>query len=71
MTPGPVLAEIEKFIRRNAIPVTLFGRLAMRDPRFVLDLRDGRQPRPATRARVQEFMRDWQQSSMGRKGMAE
>ncbi|WP_366810008.1 hypothetical protein [Sphingomonas sp.] len=36
---------------------TKFGRLAVNDPRFVLDLRMGREPRAATAARVLGFIR--------------
>ncbi|MEP0391545.1 MAG: hypothetical protein ABJ205_13070 [Erythrobacter sp.] len=35
---------------------TKFGRLAAHDPRFVLDLRMGRIPRPATEKRTLEWM---------------
>jgi len=38
------------------MPATKFGRLAAHDPRFVLDLRNGREPRSATRSRVEHFM---------------
>lgn len=50
--------EIEKFLQRTGMPATKFGRLAVNDPRFVLDLRNGREPRPATAARVIGFIRD-------------
>lgn len=54
-----VLMQIERFLRRTNMPPTLFGRLAVRDPRFVLDLRMGREPRAATAARVAAFMAAW------------
>ncbi len=38
------------------MPATKFGRLATHDPRFVLDLRNGRLPRPLTEQRVEHFM---------------
>lgn len=42
MDANPILAEIEGFLAEvNMLPRT-FGRLAMRDPRFVFDLRRGR-----------------------------
>lgn len=47
---------IEKFLRRHAMPATKFGRLAAQDPRFVLDLRMGREPRGMTEARIQGFI---------------
>lgn len=48
--------KIEKFLRDNGMAATKFGRLATHDPRFVLDLRNGRSPRSATKARVEHFM---------------
>jgi hypothetical protein len=51
-----LLKEVEKFLRRTDIPPTRFGRIAMGDPRFVFDLRKGRDPRPRTIARVIAFL---------------
>ncbi len=48
--------EVEQFLRRTGMPATKFGRLAVNDPRFVLDLRLGREPRPHTSARVIDFI---------------
>lgn len=48
--------EVEKFLRRTGMPATKFGRLAVNDPRFVLDLRLGREPRSHTAARVIDFI---------------
>ncbi|QDZ06554.1 hypothetical protein FPZ24_02930 [Sphingomonas panacisoli] len=48
--------EVEKFLRRTGMPATKFGRLAVNDPRFVLDLRMGREPRSHTAARVIRFI---------------
>lgn len=48
--------EVEKFLRRTGMPATKFGRLAVNDPRFVLDLRMGREPRSHTAARVISFI---------------
>ena len=44
-----LLRKIEVFLRRTGMPPTKFGRLATHDPRFVLDLRNGRTPRGRTR----------------------
>lgn len=44
--------RIELFLKRSRISPTRFGRLALRDPRFLDDLRAGRRPRPQTVARV-------------------
>ncbi len=38
------------------MPATKFGRLAAHDPRFVLDLRMGREPRGMTEARINGFI---------------
>jgi hypothetical protein len=51
-----LLREVEKFLRQNDTPPTRFGREAMGDPRFVFDLRNGRDPRPQTVARVRAFL---------------
>ena len=48
--------RIERFLQRTGMPATKFGRLAVNDPRFVLDLRNGREPRPHTTARVIDFI---------------
>ena len=51
-----LIRSIEKFLSRHDMPPTKFGRLAAHDPRFVLDLRLGREPRSATEARIRGFM---------------
>ena len=51
-----LLREVEKFLRQNDTPPTRFGRIVMGDPRFVFDLRNGRDPRPRTVARVLAFL---------------
>lgn len=55
-----LLREIEKYLRRFQIAPTRFGRDAVGDPRFVFDLRNGREPRPGTVARVRHFLEDAQ-----------
>ena len=52
----PLIMIVEKFLREFDLPATKFGRLSVRDPRFVLDLRMGREPRSRTRCRVEHFM---------------
>jgi len=52
-----LIREVERFLRRHDMPATKFGRLAARDPRFVLDLRMGRIPRTATEARTRAWMK--------------
>ncbi len=51
-----LIRSIEKFLRQHDMAATKFGRLAARDPRFVLDLRNGRIPRERTAQRVNDFM---------------
>jgi hypothetical protein len=51
-----LLFEIDRFLRRTAMPATKFGRLAVQDPRLVHDLRRGRQPGRRMTARVQAFI---------------
>ncbi len=51
-----LLREVEKFLRRCDVPPTRFGRDAVGDPRFVFDLRNGRDPRPVTVARVIAYL---------------
>lgn len=51
-----LIRRIEKFLATTGMAATLFGRLAVRDPRFVLDLRMGREPRARTASRVEHFM---------------
>ena len=48
--------RVERFLKRNGIPPTRFGRQAARDPRLVFDLRQGRQPRPGTVRRLNAYL---------------
>ncbi|WP_144095312.1 hypothetical protein [Croceicoccus sediminis] len=54
-----LLREIEKFLRRTGMPATKFGRLSVRDPRLVLDMRNGREPRRRMVIRVEHFMNNY------------
>ena len=51
-----LLREVEKFLRQSDVAPTRFGRDAVGDPRFVFDLRNGRDPRPSTVARVRAYL---------------
>jgi hypothetical protein len=53
-----LLREVEKFLRQSELAPTRFGREVVGDPRFVFDLRNGRDPRPRTIARVLDYMRE-------------
>ena len=57
-----LIRKIEKFLRRTGMPVTKFGRLAVQDPRFVIDLRNGRIPRSRTESRIEHFMNDFSEA---------
>jgi hypothetical protein len=54
-----LLRQIERFLRTTAMPSARFGRLAAGDPRFVYDLRNGREPRGSTAERVERFMTEY------------
>lgn len=58
-----LIRKIEKFLRDTGMPATKFGRLATHDPRFVLDLRNGRSPRSHTEKRVEHFMNTYGEQS--------
>ena len=51
-----LLLTVERHLRRQAVTPSRFGRDVAGDPRFVFDLRRGREPRPATQARVLAFI---------------
>jgi 2,4-dienoyl-CoA reductase-like NADH-dependent reductase (Old Yellow Enzyme family) len=51
-----LLDLIEKHLKRHRMPPTRFGREAVGDPRFVFDLREGREPRSATVRRVAAYL---------------
>lgn len=52
-----LLAEIRRYLDRTGLAETTFGRRAVNDPRLVGDLRRGRVPGPALRARIEAVMR--------------
>ena len=51
-----LLREVEIFLRHNDTAPTRFGREVVGDPRFVFDLRKGRDPRPRTIKRVRDYL---------------
>jgi hypothetical protein len=55
----PLLRKIEIFLNEFHMPWTKFGRLSVRDPRFVQDLRNGRQPGRTVSERAERFMSLW------------
>lgn len=52
----PLLKEVEYFLSATNMNATQFGKEALHDPRFVHDLRNGRDPRSRTVAIVRRFM---------------
>ena len=44
-----LLRIITRHLERTGTPETLFGRIVLKDPRFVSDLRNGREPGPRRR----------------------
>ena len=58
-TPTPqsqMLSTIERFLAETRMSATAFGRLALRDPRFVFDLRKGRDCLSQTQSRALAFI---------------
>jgi hypothetical protein len=51
-----LLLIVERHLRRSAKAPSRFGRDVAGDPRFVFDLRRGREPRAATRKKVLAFI---------------
>ena len=51
-----LLREVENFLRNTKVPPARFGREVMGDPRFVFDLRNGREPRARTVERIRKFL---------------
>ena len=51
-----LLPRIERYLKLTRTPPARFGRQAVGDPCFVFDLRDGRDPRERTVARVNAYL---------------
>ncbi|MFA5989958.1 MAG: hypothetical protein WC803_10180 [Sphingomonas sp.] len=51
-----VLREVERYLTRTKMAPTRFGRNVVNDPRLVLDMRNGREPRARTTARIRAFI---------------
>lgn len=60
-----LLTHVERYLRKSGVSATRLGREAVRDPRFVHDLRNGREPRASTTHRVLAWM-DVQDQEAGR-----
>lgn len=51
-----LIDEIAAFLERAQLSETTFGRLALKDPHFVRDLRKGRRLWPETEQKIRDFM---------------
>jgi len=51
-----LLHKVEQHMRATRIPPTRFGRESVGDPRFVFDLRAGREPRTQTVEKVLRYL---------------
>jgi hypothetical protein len=56
MIPKHLLTRIHRHLRHTGTSPTAFGRRVVNDPRFVHDLRNGREPRDTTEARVHAWL---------------
>ena len=59
MMERSLLQRIEAFLKESAMPPSVFGRAAVRDPRLVSDLRGGREPGREIICRLEHFMNKW------------
>lgn len=51
-----MLRTVETFLRQTGMAPTRFGRDAVRDPRIVLDMRNGREPSERMCRRLKHFI---------------
>ncbi len=51
-----MLIEISRYMKTHNLSPTRFGIEALNDPTFVSKLRNGREIRPSTMAKLKEFM---------------
>lgn len=51
-----MLRAIERFLRETGMAPTRFGRDAVRDPRIVFDMRNGREPTERTCRRLNHYI---------------
>lgn len=65
-----LLPVVERHLRAHSVPPSRFGRQVAGDPRFVFDLRRGREPRAATRDRVLAHIASTEAANCQKKEMA-
>lgn len=59
----PLLVDaVESFIATQGMSPATFGRLALKDPHFIRDLRGGRRLWPETEDKVRTFMREYRET---------
>lgn len=64
MSNERILKSVEKFLAKNDMAPTTFGRKALNDPHFVSDLRDEkRRVWPETAAKLKEFMSSYRREA--------
>lgn len=68
--PDAFKADIEAFIASHRMAPTRFGKEAVGDPKFVFDLRNGREPSWRTAQRVKEFMAKFEAAPHPQEGAA-
>lgn len=51
-----IYMKVVRYLERTRMPPSVFGRGAVNDPRLVDDLRNGREPRQGTCARIEAYM---------------
>ncbi|WP_432768300.1 hypothetical protein [Sphingopyxis sp.] len=66
-----LLQRIEAFLKESGMPPTVFGREAIRDPRFVNDMRGGREAGLRVECRVEHFMNMWRANRTVDRGAAD
>jgi hypothetical protein len=57
----PILFRVERFLRATDIPPTRFGRMVAKDPRLVLDMRNGREIGTNLCCKIEHFMNKYQE----------
>lgn len=50
------LSEIDSFLKRKEMSASAFGKAALKDPSFVMDVRAGRMPNLGLVQRVMDFI---------------
>ena len=55
----PILVDVEKFLQAAQMTATAFGQKALNDPTLVHELRNGRECKRRTRARILEYIEEF------------